>query len=141
MLPRLLAVFYVVLWASAYVPSKIGATAVPPLWFLVARFLAAGVLIGIVSLVLKRRFPASKKQWLVFAALGVLANAAYLGLTYTALGRGLEFYDQCAVEQIAKGLARNKFRFSALINEVVKSVPFQSRRGEETPTDLTDARN
>ena len=31
-----LAVFYVVLWASAYVPSKIGATAMPPLWFLVA---------------------------------------------------------------------------------------------------------
>ena len=38
-----LAVFYVVLWASAYVPSKIGATAMPPLWFLVARFLAAGL--------------------------------------------------------------------------------------------------
>ncbi len=29
-----LAVFYVVLWASAYVPSKIGAVAAPPLWFL-----------------------------------------------------------------------------------------------------------
>jgi drug/metabolite transporter (DMT)-like permease len=28
-------------------------------------------------------------QWLVYAALGVLANAAYLGLTYTALSRGL----------------------------------------------------
>lgn len=84
-----LAVFYVVLWASAYVPSKIGATAVPPLWFLVARFLAAGVVMAVITLVLRRPFPRQASQWLVYAALGVLANAAYLGLTYTALNRGL----------------------------------------------------
>jgi drug/metabolite transporter (DMT)-like permease len=41
-----LAVFYVLLWASAYVPSKIGATAMPPLWFLVGRFLTAGALMA-----------------------------------------------------------------------------------------------
>jgi drug/metabolite transporter (DMT)-like permease len=85
-----LAVFYVVLWASAYVPSKIGATAVPPLWFLVARFLAAGALMAAITLALRRPFPTRASQWLVYAAIGVLGNAAYLGLTYTALSRGLE---------------------------------------------------
>ena len=50
-------------------------------------------------------------------------------LTY-ALGRGLEYYDKCALEQIANGLARNKHKFSSFILEVVKSVPFQQRRGE-----------
>ena len=50
-------------------------------------------------------------------------------LTY-ALGRGLEYYDKCALEQIAKGLAKNKHKFSSFILEVVKSVPFQQRRGE-----------
>ncbi|HYV29805.1 MAG TPA: DUF1588 domain-containing protein, partial [Candidatus Binatia bacterium] len=50
-------------------------------------------------------------------------------LTY-ALGRGLEFYDKCALEQITKGLARKNYRFSSLVQEVVKSVPFQQRRGE-----------
>jgi drug/metabolite transporter (DMT)-like permease len=84
-----LAVFYVILWASAYVPSKIGATAVPPLWFLVARFLAAGVVMAAIALALRRPFPGRMSQWLIYAALGVLANAAYLGLTYTALSRGL----------------------------------------------------
>jgi drug/metabolite transporter (DMT)-like permease len=84
-----LAVFYVVLWASAYVPSKIGATAVPPFWFLVARFLTAGVVMAVIAVALQRPFPARWSQWLVYAALGVLANAAYLGLTYTALSRGL----------------------------------------------------
>jgi drug/metabolite transporter (DMT)-like permease len=84
-----LAVFYIVLWASAYVPSKIGATAVPPAWFLVARFLGAGLVMGVIAVALRRPFPPRLAQWLVYAALGVLANAAYLGLTYTALSRGL----------------------------------------------------
>ncbi|MDB6029750.1 MAG: Protein of unknown function (DUF1587)/Protein of unknown function (DUF1592)/Protein of unknown [Verrucomicrobiales bacterium] len=60
-------------------------------------------------------------------------------LTY-ALGRGMEFYDQCAIDQISKALAKNKYRFSTLVMEVVKSTPFQKRRGEETPQTLGDAR-
>jgi drug/metabolite transporter (DMT)-like permease len=84
-----LAVLYVLLWASAYVPSKVGATAMPPLWFLVARFVAAGLLMGGMALSLGRPFPARLSEWRAYAALGVLANAAYLGLTYTALSRGL----------------------------------------------------
>jgi drug/metabolite transporter (DMT)-like permease len=84
-----LAVFYVLLWASAYVPSKIGATEMAPTWFLVARFLTAGVLMGLVALGLKRPFPRRISDWLTYAVLGVFANAAYLGMTYAALNRGL----------------------------------------------------
>jgi hypothetical protein len=50
-------------------------------------------------------------------------------LTY-ALGRGLEYYDRCAVDQIAGALAENDYRFSTLILAVVKSEPFQMRRGK-----------
>jgi Protein of unknown function (DUF1585)/Protein of unknown function (DUF1588) len=49
-------------------------------------------------------------------------------LTY-AIGRGLEEYDRCAVEDIVKNLERNKYRFSALVLFIVKSDPFQKRRG------------
>jgi len=42
----------------------------------------------------------------------------------------LEFYDKCALEMITRGAARKNYRFSSLIMEVVKSVPFQQRRGE-----------
>ena len=84
-----LAVFYVVLWASAYVPSKIGATAMAPLWFLVVRFAVAGLVMAAITVALHRPFPTQLSQWLTYGALGVLANAAYLGLTYTALSRGL----------------------------------------------------
>ena len=54
-------------------------------------------------------------------------------LTY-GLGRGLEHYDQCAIDDISKGVAKNHYTFSALILEVVKSTPFQKRRGEEQRT-------
>ncbi|MBI3876600.1 MAG: DUF1585 domain-containing protein [Verrucomicrobia bacterium] len=47
-----------------------------------------------------------------------------------ALGRGLEYYDKCAVDQVMKGLAKGKYKFSALVLEVARSVPFQMRRGE-----------
>jgi hypothetical protein len=50
-------------------------------------------------------------------------------LTY-ALGRGLEYYDKCALDEITKGLARRNHRFSALVLAIVKSTPFQMRRGD-----------
>jgi hypothetical protein len=47
-------------------------------------------------------------------------------LTY-ALGRGLEYYDKCAVDTILKVLAQNHYRFSTLLDEVIASEPFQMR--------------
>ena len=51
-------------------------------------------------------------------------------LTY-ALGRGMEMYDRCAIEEISARLAKHNYKFNDLILEIVKSVPFQMRRGEE----------
>jgi hypothetical protein len=50
-----------------------------------------------------------------------------------ALGRGLENYDRCAVDQVCKALAKNRYKFSTLVAEIVKSTPFQMRKTEETP--------
>jgi hypothetical protein len=50
-------------------------------------------------------------------------------LTY-ALGRGLEFYDKCALDEITRQLAKKDYTFSALILEIVTSTPFQKRRGD-----------
>lgn len=50
-------------------------------------------------------------------------------MTY-ALGRGLERYDRPVVKQIAKRLESQDYRISALVMEIVKSLPFQMRRGE-----------
>ena len=50
-------------------------------------------------------------------------------LTY-ALGRGLEDYDDAAVDQIAHACASANYRFSSLMIAVVESAPFQQRRGK-----------
>ena len=52
-------------------------------------------------------------------------------LTY-ALGRGLEWFDACAIERIAAGTAREGDRFSALVVEIVASPAFRQR---EAPAD------
>jgi hypothetical protein len=49
-------------------------------------------------------------------------------LTY-ALGRGMEYYDRPTIAAISQKLADDS-KFSTLVLEVVKSVPFQMRRGE-----------
>ena len=53
-------------------------------------------------------------------------------LTY-ALGRGLEPYDRRTVRMIARTLPEHDYRFSGLVLEIVKSLPFQMRRGVATP--------
>jgi hypothetical protein len=50
-------------------------------------------------------------------------------LTY-GLGRGLEYYDKCAVDEIAAKVAKGQYRFSALVLAVVESDPFLNRRGK-----------
>lgn len=80
-----IAVFYIFLWASAYVPSKVASVETSPLWFLVVRFVTAGVVMGLIALAFRQRFPTTVGDWFVAAALGVLTNSLYLGLTYTAL--------------------------------------------------------
>jgi hypothetical protein len=51
-------------------------------------------------------------------------------LTY-ALGRGLEYYDKCAVDKILAKLSSENFRFSALLAEIVLSDPFQKKGSRE----------
>jgi hypothetical protein len=48
-------------------------------------------------------------------------------LTY-ALGRGLEYYDRCAVDDVVAAVAREQYKFSALVLAVVRSELFQYRK-------------
>jgi hypothetical protein len=50
-------------------------------------------------------------------------------LTY-ALGRGLEYYDRRAIDVITADLAKNDYKFSALVTAIAKSDPFRLRRGK-----------
>jgi mono/diheme cytochrome c family protein len=48
-----------------------------------------------------------------------------------SLGRGLQRYDRPTVNGITRKVAASGYGFQALVQEVVRSLPFQSRRAEE----------
>jgi hypothetical protein len=54
-------------------------------------------------------------------------------MTY-ALGRGLEYYDMPTVRHIARGAARNNYRFSDIVLGVVESDAFQLKAAESAPS-------
>jgi len=54
-------------------------------------------------------------------------------MTY-ALGRGMQNYDNRTLDEINRKLQADGYRFQTLIYEVVRSLPFQSRRGEAVTT-------
>lgn len=53
-------------------------------------------------------------------------------LTY-ALGRGLEGYDEAAVTKLVADVKAHDYRFSSVVLNIVKSAPFQMRKGESPP--------
>jgi hypothetical protein len=50
-------------------------------------------------------------------------------LTY-ALGRGVDYYDKCALDDIVAALKKDDYKFSRLVLAVVHSDPFQLRRAK-----------
>jgi hypothetical protein len=48
-------------------------------------------------------------------------------LTY-ALGRGVERYDHCTIDDIVKNAGKENYKFSRLVIDIVSSDPFQKRR-------------
>ena len=60
----------------------------------------------------------------------VVRNLAEKLLTY-GIGRGLEFYDNRALNQICDQTTKADYKFSALVIALVKSDPFRLRRGAD----------
>ena len=54
-----------------------------------------------------------------------------------ALGRGLEYYDKCALDAIVKDVELDQYRLTALVKAVVKSEPFRKRRGSDVAATVT----
>ena len=47
-----------------------------------------------------------------------------------ALGRGLEYYDECVIKEITTEMEKQEYRFSSLVLGIVTSDAFLQRRGE-----------
>lgn len=85
MLYTTLALLFSFLWASAFMGVKIGLRSSPPLFLMGFRFLIAGALLLLVARLRGHPFPGARRDWRRLAVLGLLNNAAYLGLSAIAL--------------------------------------------------------
>ena len=78
------ALFYILLWSSAFIATKIGVTHSPPLTLLAARFLAAALLMTILVWICRLPRPQKWSSWGRLALFGLLNSALYLGCSYVA---------------------------------------------------------
>ncbi|WP_142846262.1 DMT family transporter [Telmatospirillum sp. J64-1] len=82
------ALLFCLLWSSAFIAGKAGLASAPPLLLLAARFLIAGLLMVLAVSLLGLRPPqgnAGRNAWAIVLLLGLLNNALYLGMSFTAL--------------------------------------------------------
>jgi len=47
-----------------------------------------------------------------------------------ALGRELDGFDECTLNEIHAAMTKNGYRFSTMVSEIIRSVPFRQRRGD-----------
>jgi drug/metabolite transporter (DMT)-like permease len=83
-LPFLVAAFCL-LWSSAFAVAKLAIADCPPLLLLTMRFLLAGVLMLGAAAIHGLPWRLGRRDLLVFAALGIANQAAYLGLGYVGM--------------------------------------------------------
>jgi len=81
----LLALLFSFLWASAFIVIKFGLRSSPPFFLMGFRFLFAGSTLLIFAQIRGHPLPGSRRDWLQLTVLGLLNNAAYLGLSAVAL--------------------------------------------------------
>ena len=56
-----------------------------------------------------------------------------------ALGRNVQYYDAPAVRAVVRAAAERNYEFSAIVEGVVASVPFQMRAGRAATTTVAAA--
>jgi hypothetical protein len=76
----------------------------------------------------------SEMRAALISSLPQFANCVVEKMLTYSLGRGLGPYDRRVVDDINRKLAASGYPFQTMIYEIVRSLPFQSRRGELTVT-------
>jgi uncharacterized protein DUF1592/uncharacterized protein DUF1588/uncharacterized protein DUF1587/uncharacterized protein DUF1585/uncharacterized protein DUF1595/cytochrome c len=72
--------------------------------------------------------PTGLKKWILEKRHNELVRHVASKLLAYALGRQLEYYDEPAIQKIVERLEKDDYRFQTLLNEIVRSYPFQYRK-------------
>lgn len=84
-----LAWYFVVVWGSGFLATKVGLQYAPPFTFLALRFAVGMLLVIPIALAVRPRWPDSLPQWLHVAAAGLLMHAVNLGGSHYAQYLGM----------------------------------------------------
>jgi drug/metabolite transporter (DMT)-like permease len=84
-----LAWYFVVVWGSGFLATKVGLQYAPPFTFLALRFAVGMLLVIPIALAVRPRWPDSPPQWLHVAAAGLLMHAVNLGGSHYAQYLGM----------------------------------------------------
>ena len=84
-----LAWYFVVVWGSGFLATKVGLQYAPPFTFLTLRFAVGMLLVIPIALAVRPRWPDSLPQWLHVAAAGLLMHAVNLGGSHYAQYLGM----------------------------------------------------
>ena len=84
-----LAWYFVVVWGSGFLATKVGLQYAPPFTFLTLRFAFGMLLVIPIALAVRPRWPDSLPQWLHVAAAGLLMHAVNLGGSHYAQYLGM----------------------------------------------------
>ena len=84
-----LAWYFVVVWGSGFIATKLGLQYTPPFTFLTLRFAFGMLLVIPIALAVRPRWPDSVSQWLHVAAAGLLMHAVNLGGSHYAQYLGM----------------------------------------------------
>jgi drug/metabolite transporter (DMT)-like permease len=85
----LLAWYFVVVWGSGYLATKVGLQYAPPFTFLALRFAFGLLLVVPIALALRPRWPQAPAEWLHVAVAGLLMHAFNLGASHYAQYLGM----------------------------------------------------
>ena len=86
---RWLAWYFVVIWGSGYLATKVGLQYAPPFTFLSLRFAVGLLLVVPIAIIVQPVWPASAAQWLHVAIAGLLMHAINLGGSHYAQYLGM----------------------------------------------------
>ena len=85
----LLPGLFVVLWSTGFISAKYGLPYAPPLKFLLVRFACVAVLMSVVTIVTRARWPSGLRQVLHVAIAALLVHGLYLGGVFVSIAGGM----------------------------------------------------
>ncbi|MBB43156.1 MAG: EamA family transporter [Rhodospirillaceae bacterium] len=83
------SVLFVLLWSTGHIISKVGLPFIEPFYFLSIRFSLSALLLAIISVVCRVKWPSDRKQILHVVVAGILLHSGYLGGVFISLYLGL----------------------------------------------------